>query len=230
MEFPFLDSMEPYRGNNIPDSSNITFCIFTLDIFADLMDISKTEIYDQVKLLMKGDYTFEIYDEHLSYQDYINKHDSSNYIIATDFNRFGVKKKFIINSLNNYIQSHYNTENNLYMTKFNINCLRDARNLFIYCLKNRMSESDTKVVTKYNANTISYYLENPIDANFSKLTSPWNSNLQDQAEGIGNNAMYLHEPYMDDTVTNPYNSCHFLLDGFHYTKQNDTTHHDSFIG
>jgi len=78
---------------------------------------------------MDINYNLIEYDQTKSYADYTNLHLNNMALLTVDI--FNNKKHFIINALNNYINT---LNNDIIINKFYITTIRDNRKQFIYDL------------------------------------------------------------------------------------------------
>jgi len=163
-----------YTGNDIV-INNKTLLIFTFDIMKNLISSNGYTVYDQTKFLMTSNYILEEYDENKTYQSYIDSTD--NYIQPIDLTINGLKKLDILNSLNNYINTVKDSTNNLFVTKFIIQCFRDSRYMFMYKISNKTLLTDRNNYYDYQLDgkcITSSDLFNPV---FDNIISPYHTNF-----------------------------------------------------
>ena len=201
------------------------FCIFNFDIMKDVDLPDNYNVQNQMRFLMKSDYTLIPYDENLSYEEYCLMDSTDNYI-DINFQKTINDKQSVISTLNNYIETIKENENNLYITRFYITCFRDSRYLFIY-----NTYSDLPSTSTYNehsdfiisvTNTNKMYGEKLIDTNYSKLVSPYYTNFLQQYGGKESFYVALWNDDLVDYEYNPNEYSSYLLNGFYYTKNNNT--------
>lgn len=225
IEYPkFIDntSLLEYTSNDV-SINNKTFCIFTFDILKNISTSDGYTIYDQKKYLMKSDYSLEEYNELTTYNEYITKDSTNNYIRPINFDINSNIKHNIINSLNNYILTIKNDINNLYVIKFVINPFRDNRYMFLYKISSKTILDDRKNSFEDNIYCKQLTANDLFNSSFDKITYPYYSNLNYVIN------YYLYQTNTYYYVNKPLNwsnftSKHILYNNVYYSKekQNDS--------
>lgn len=220
-EFPNIideSSDAIYHGNNITTSDNPTFCIFTFDIIKNINDLTKTEIYDQVRFLMRSDYTQEEYNENKTYSEYIIDDLTHGYIRPENFSRYNQIKSNILNKINDYTKNIYNETTKLYITKFVINCFRDSRYMFIYNIRENLTHLD-KRNSFDNYVTVPYISTYKSDQFFSYFVSPFYTNYKYIYQNNYKFGRFFNYDFMTDSTGDLTDYTHIIINGFYYSNK-----------
>jgi hypothetical protein len=207
-------SVIEYTGNDII-INNETMCIFTFDIMKNLISSDGYNVHDQTKFLMASNFTLEEYDENRTYQSYIDS--TISYIQPIDLNVNSLKKENILNSLNQYIIAIKDSGNDLFVTKFTIQCFRDARYMFVYKISNKTILTDRKNYYNYQLEGRSIQSSTLFNPVFDNIISPYHVNFDNRMA----TSTYFKDHYFTRKPERwkGFTGNHYVYNGFYYSTE-----------